>query len=351
MMQSFALWLCSPGTAGAHINQHSLQPPVLASEVEANWLWHFLQRVDIGQPLLSHAQTVAEMSAAEKADLASWIQAVTELAAHFQPAPPQWPVNRPAVSDLAWKAFKTLMEAFYDKGFRTGLPYRSDGTPTAGDGVNYAHFVREFRDAHRQNPDPDAREVCVLCGGPLGQIPEVDHWIAKNAFPLLSICANNLLPICSECNSTTNKGQKPVHSNGSFTDWFHPHLRQGNLVIQMNYELHPGKSVNCGATTAADQHKAANLDSLLNLSPRWTREFKAEYKKQQDVLAGRTKRRLEAEQPVYTQAEILSYVQAWKADLLANQPHHEVHQTLATALEEPARLAAWHRELNLVRRH
>ena len=126
----------------------------------------------------------------------------------FQTPPPiAWPVERPGIDSTVWKAFKTLMEAFYEKGLRSGLPYRLDGKPVASGGVNYKDFVKTFRDQHRLNPNPDAREVCVLCGGPL-EDSEVDHWIAKSAFPLLSVCANNLLPICGKCNSTSNKGEK-----------------------------------------------------------------------------------------------------------------------------------------------
>lgn len=83
-------------------------------------------------------------------------------------------------------------EAFYEKAFRAGLPYLEDGTPTTTGGVTYAQFVRAFRDRHRLNPHPDAREVCVLCGGPLGETPPVDHWIAKSEFPRLSMCKTNL---------------------------------------------------------------------------------------------------------------------------------------------------------------
>ena len=191
LMQRFALWLCDPATTGAHISQQGLQPPVLASAIEANWLWDFLQRVDAGQSLLSRAQMVAIMPPAQKANLATWIQTVSALATQFQPAPTPWPINRPVASKSDWKAFKALMEAFYEKGFRGGLPYLPNGTPTAADGVKYADYVSAFRNAHRLNPVPHAREVCVLCGGPLGDTPHVDHWIIKSAFPLLSVCADN----------------------------------------------------------------------------------------------------------------------------------------------------------------
>lgn len=349
LMQRFALWLCQPATAVADLNQLGLQPPTLATAIETNWLWEFLQRVDAGQTLLSHAQTLAAMPAAEKAALADWVQKVSALPAQFQAAPAPWPVNRPAVGDSAWKAFKALMEAFYEKAFKStgGLPYLADGTPTAIGGTTYVDYVGAFRDAHRANPDPHAREVCVLCGGPLGDTPHVDHWIIKSAFPLLSVCADNLQLICSTCNEAPNKGDKPVHSTGSFADWFHPYLRPGSGTLQLDYVL-PELAVHCVATTAADQPKADHLDKLLNLSSRWAREFKAEYARHQDVLRVRERRRIENAQARHTQVEIQDYVQQWQLDLSPGEPHHEVHQTLAAALQEPSRLAAWHSELGLV---
>lgn len=343
LMQRFALWLCDPATTGAHISQQGLQPPVLASAIEANWLWAFLQRVEAGQSLLSRAQAVAAMPAAQKTALSVWIQTVSALATQFQPAPTPWPINRPVASDSDWKAFKTLMEAFYEKGLRSGLPYLPTGIPTAAGGVTYADYVNAFRDAHRLNPVPDAREVCVLCGGPLGDTPHVDHWIIKSKFPLLSVCACNLSLICSTCNEAPNKGDKPVHSNGSFADWFHPYFRPGNGSVRLDYVL-ADLSVHCLAVHPTDQPKAAKLDALLNLSTRWTQEFKAEYIKHQDVLI----RRARKAQARYSEADVQSYVQQWQADLGHSEPHHEVHQTLAAALLEPSRLAAWHSELGLV---
>jgi hypothetical protein len=347
-MQRFALWLCDPATTVAHLTQQGLQPPVLANGIEADWLWRFLRRENAGQSLLSLAQTVAAMPAPQKVALTTWVQIVSDLPAQFQAVPTAiFPICRPLANDVDWKAFKALMEAFYEKGFRSGLPYFADGTPTAAGGVDYAEYVSAFRETHRLNLDPGAREVCVLCGGPLGDTPHVDHWIIKSAFPLLSICADNLALICSTCNEAPNKGDKPVHTAGSFADWFHPFLCPGNNALQLEYVL-PEFTVQCSASTVADQLKAANLDTLLNLSRRWTREFKAEYAKHQDVLIRREQRRVQNAQIRHSLADVQSYMQQWQADLTASEPHHEVHQTLAAALLEPARLAAWHIELGSV---
>ena len=345
-MQSLALWLCEPTTTAAGITQSNLQPPTFASAIEADWLWNFLQRIDAGQPLLTCAQTLASMLAAEKVALRSWVQTVSELAAQFQSHPTAWPEAQPSVPGFAWKTFKSLMVAFYEKGLRSGLPYLPDGTPASTGGVTYASFLQGFRNAHRLNPDPDAREVCVLCGDKLGQ-PEVDHWIAKGTFPLLSVCADNLLPICGECNSTANKGEKAVHSGGSFANWFHPYLRPANGAIRLHYAP-PDLKVRCTASVSADQSKVDNLDKLLNLSDRWTREFKAEYLNQQGVLRQREQRRIDGGRARHTQAEVQGYIQQVRDDLVPSEPNHEVHQLLCVAMQEQARLAAWQTELGLV---
>ena len=345
MMQRFASWLCAPGTTGESVTSLNLQPPTLASAIEASWLWTFLQRVDAGQSLLAQAQALADAPFAEKAGLSSWVAMVSALPAQFQPGAVGWPILRPAISDATWRAFKVLMDGFFEKGFRSGLPFQANGIPTAAGGVTYADYVKDFRAAHRLNPDDKAREVCVLCGGPLGDTPHVDHWIVKSAFPLLSVCAHNLQLICSTCNEAPNKGEKSVHSAGSFAQWFHPYLRPGSGAMRLRYFL-PDLTVQCEAVSPPDVPKAQNLNQLLNLSDRWTREFKAEYVKHQDVLRRRERLRIQYAQVRHTQGEIQTYVTQWQADLVPSEPHHEVHQALAAALQEPARLAAWRGELS-----
>ncbi|MGM9482052.1 hypothetical protein ACS5PN_12770 [Roseateles sp. NT4] len=347
LMQRFALWLCEPGTTAANLTQAGLQPPAMPTAIEADWLWGFLQRKVGGQLLLNRAQVLVAMSAVQKGAVAAWVQSVSALAAQFHATPPPWPVTAPQAGPLNWGAFRTLMEAFYGTGFRTGLPYLADGTPVAAGGVTYASFVDAFRIAHRLNPDPHARQVCVLCGGPLGDTPHVDHWIIKSAFPLLSMCAHNLTLICGTCNEAPNKGDKPVHSAGSFADWFHPYWRPGNGAVQPGYDLHAA-AVHCSAVAPVDQPKAANLDVLLNLASRWTREFKAEYAKHQDVLRRNESRRVRAAQARHTLQELGAYVQQWTGGLSPSEPHHEVHATLGQAMIEPARMQAWFAELATV---
>lgn len=347
LIKRFALWLCNPTTTATSINQQSLQPPILASSIEADWLWGFLQRVHINESLLSRAQIVAAMTTSEKQALANWIQAVSNIPTLFQSTQNLLLVDCPITSKSNWNAFKVLMDTFYEKAFRSGLPYLPNGTPTAVGGVTYADYVNVFRNMHRLSQHPDAREICVLCGGPLGDTPHVDHWINKATFPILSVCANNLLLICSTCNEAPNKAGKPVHSAGSFDDWFHPYLRSGNRTLRLKYVL-PKFSVRCSANPLIDKPKALTLDRLLNLSKRWTREFKAEYAKHQKNLIRKEKHRIQRAVSRHTQDEILSYIQDWQNDLSSSEPHYEVYQTLATALQEPTRLTAWYSEIQSI---
>lgn len=344
LQERLLAWLCDPATDLAALVRANVPGP---SAIEADWLWAFLEKTDDKRPLLERARALVAMTHAEKAALLAWGQSVAALAAQFLPTPPAWPTQPPAIPPAAWRAFKELMEAVYEKGLKTGLPYAPDGVPVAAGGVGYADFVRAFREAHRLNPDPGAREVCVLCGGPLGATPEVDHWIAKHAFPLLSVCADNLLPICGDCNSTSNKGSKNVFDPAGFQAWFHPYLRPGAGVMMLGYEP-LDMTVTLTATHAVDEARVQNLDKLLNLTDRWTREFKAEYAKQQGTLKGRERKRLERGKPRHTQAEVTAFAEGYRDDLLATEPFHEVHQVLANALLEQARLDAWQTELGLL---
>lgn len=349
MMKRLALWLCDPATNAASITEAGLQPPTLASAIEATWLWDFLQRSFKKKYLLSHAQALANLPPASKVSLIAWINTVSALTDQFQPAPAAWTNTCPLVNKTDWDAFKNLMEAFYEVGFKVGLPYLANGTPTATGGVTYADYVKAFRDAHRLNPNPDAHEVCVFCGGQLGDTPHVDHWIIKSKFPLLSVCADNLTLICNTCNEAPNKGTKLVfNDNNSFVDWFHPYLRPASTSLSLTYHLQPDISIKATTSDIPDQPKIVNIDELLNLSKRWTTKFKAEYLINQDVMRRRELDRLSNGEPRHTLADIQAYVNQYDRDLVNTAPDYEVRLTLSKAMKEPARQTALLSELALV---
>jgi hypothetical protein len=314
--------------------------------IEGDWLWWLIAGSTGKKKSLDHAKSIASLPAVEKQRLEQWIQAVTNLARHFTaapPPPPPLPVALPngwGPRDPRWRAFWALMVAFYEEGLREGLPYQSNGTATndATLRVGYEHFTREFRQAHRLDQHPDAREVCVLCGGPL-VLPAVDHWIGKGAFPLLAVCANNLLPICAECNEAPQKGQKPVHDHGSFADWFHPYLRPSSGTLQLNYDTSTC-TINVSSNDPTDVPKVQNLDALLNLGQRWTREFKAEYRKVQRYIQVENRERHERGLPSMDAGELLHLLAKYRNEISDFEPNYEVHSVLGDMLLDLARQQA-----------
>lgn len=352
LQQQFTDWLCDPAVNATDITLAYLLPPRLPTQIEAEWLWAFLQREFDKKPLLLRAQTLADMPEHDKTLLRGWVDEAGKLLSQFQRNPPAWPVEHPAISAASWQAYKELMGSFYEKGFRAGLPYSENGTPVNDGGVTYAQFVRQFREAHRNSENPDASEACVLCGGPLENTPPVDHWIAESRYPIFSVCSDNLLVICGTCNPRPNKGDKPVYSDtiggNAFANWFHPYLRPACGSIGLHYNVQT-LTITCSALNPSDTEKVANLDKLLDLSNRWTRQFKAEYFSHADELRRREQIRLANNQPRYTQAEIVSHIKTEQAVLSPTRPHYEVHRTVFDALLEQARLDAWQTELGLVK--
>jgi hypothetical protein len=341
-------WLCDPNVQGIDITNANLAQVLTGRAIETDWLWEFLQKEESKQSLLLRAQAIADMPIINKAALLSWAVAIVDVAAQFQSTPAVWPPSPPVLTESQWSAFKTLMEAFYEKGLRSGLPYDATGAVGLSGGVRYKDFVTAFKLQHQTNPSPDAKGVCVYCGGELGGSPQVDHWINKSSAPVLSVAANNLVLVCTQCNSPSNKAKKAVHDNGVFTQWFHPFHRPGHGAFRLSYDAAIWRVV-CIANDVADNVKTENMDRLLNLTDRWTTEFKAEYVRQQGVLYRRERSRIKNQQARQTQSEVTAYVEQVNDDLDCTYPHYEVHNVLCTAMRDIARSAAWQTELELMK--
>lgn len=100
------------------------------------------------------------------------------------------------------------------------------------------------------------------------------------------------------------------------------------------------------ATAVSDQPKADNLDQLLNLSDRWTRQLKAEYRAIQKKLRQRESRRHAGGACGHTLKDVRAFIDTWRGDLLESEPHYEVHRELGAGLMAPARLCALHADLS-----
>jgi hypothetical protein len=226
--------------------------------------------------------------------------------------------------------------AFYDIGLGEGLPFNSDGQPTRTDGLKRSDFVAAFK--------KDSSEwVCVLCQGYLSGL-QVDHWIAKSHFPNLTVAADNLLPICGECNSTECKGRKLTLSPGMaqpFDHWFHPYYRTAHDKVRVNFS--DGK-VQVEAQDPQYALHVRNFVALVKLEDRWTNNFRMYYGGYKRDLAaklrhGRIPRTLEG-----VRAGLLEFLQ--EINVGGTRKHHQFVQKLVVeSALQPARLEAWLVEL------
>lgn len=349
LMKKFSLWLCESTISAADITLLNLGPPTLNSDIEANWLWAFIHKEAKGVQLVEHAKIVANMNNQHKLALRAWVNSVTNLNSQFQVPPMILPVAPLNIGERNWNAYKELMLLFYSKGLhQAGLPYMPDGLPTADSSeyLTYQDFKDDFLSKNKLVARDDTPNICVLCGDSMNQI-DVDHWIYEAAYPILSICANNLLPICSPCNKRPNKGTKNVHTQGDFSDWFHPYLRAGNGTFTLSYSILPKSSVTLTSLDPQDANRITNLDELLDLTRRWTTKFKSEYRDKQDELRRLKDLRARQGRPTLSQQEVQERLEDERDTMVPHKAHYELKQLICNTILEQARLDAWRDELGL----
>lgn len=327
-----ALWLCEPTTTSAQVNEAGIRT-LHANIAVQDWLWTLLCLKKKDKAFIEHAGCVASQPASEKQRLHDWLEVVRKVTIQFQPGPPPWPTS--AADLTCWTSFKELMLAFYERFRSSGLPFDANGKPTVATGVTYASFVKEFKYIH-------GNQICVICGSHLGAA-QVDHWITKAYYPLLSIAPDNMLPICNECNQAPQKGQKHVCQYGvpvSFAEWFHPFYRPGYGLLDAKYDdkfkvrAHP-------INLAAAKH-VANIDELFRLSERWTTKFKERYRYWQKSLQQLiSKGRL---QP--TETAIVEEARRQLDGLVPDSENYAIFRAVYLCAQEPLRLRALVTELS-----
>ena len=133
---------------------------------------------------------------------------------------------------------------------------------------------REYKDAFRTRRPTSV--VCPYCDGEIGT-PELDHYLAKTAFPLLSCSPRNLVPVCPSCNDAiTAKGDRLAITEGnprSMQDWLHPCFRPASEKVRIELNGGPADSIpRLTSTDSIEQLRLVNHEDLMrSLSDRWTR--------------------------------------------------------------------------------
>lgn len=328
------LWLCESGRKAADVTATNLCT-LHASPIAGSWLIAFLDKKLKDTKLLKRAKVIAGLPTTEKGNITAWLNASNNTASQFQNPPPVWPA-KPTCSEKGWAALRELLESFYTKGLGEGLPFDETGSPVATGGVDRESFVKAFKSANGEI-------TCILCDGPLGS-PEVDHWIAKKHYPSLSTCSHNLIPICHECNSRANKGEKPVwaDSANAFDDWFHPVFRSANGWMEPRHQTM--QAIKVVATSPVHTNRVNNLDKLIKLSDRWTSEFKMQFNAYKKTLRGKISRgRITA-----TQVDLASELHEFELEIADENPlkaNSVIRKLTLSTMQEPAKLGALLTEL------
>jgi hypothetical protein len=325
----FAAWLCAPERHAGEVTHVGLLP-VCGADCVRDWLWDLLSLHVDRSCLVDDARRLAGLTPNEKASLAAWIEVAKDVRAQFSGDCRPWPVA--PRQHVGWPSFKRLMQAFYGKWNARGVPFDAEGNAVVGDGITYAQFVKQFKEVH-------GARTCVLCGGALGT-PQVDHWIEKASFPLLSMSPENLLPICYECNRTGVKGAAPTFKQGdaaAFAEWFHPFFRPGFGRFELRYaEVETTLRVCVQPNDINDARRVENLNSLLSLQVRWTSEFIAMY----GELQKRIRRLIQVGRMTPTAEELHAELDREFNKLIPEEVHYELRSLMLRCSLEPARLDA-----------
>ncbi|MDV6345297.1 hypothetical protein R2Q26_12190 [Nitrosomonas sp. Is37] len=263
--------LCDPNLTGSHVTIEWVK--LRRPDIDTDWIDRFCAWYKSGKSILDRMQVVAALPNADKQMLVDHYATNIFYADAFDnfKAPPAIAPLPGGLSSNAAAAYRDFFELFYDPIFYSNKGYPIIDSPN----TNNKRFSKDnYLEAyHAANPDV---KVCPLCDGSMDGA-ELDHWLAKKHLPELNCYPQNLVEICGTCNSRSNKGEKLALDSKTtkpFDSWFHPHLRPaaGHFEIKIDQGVPMLVS-----DDPLIQTKLNKLDGLINLSERWSNEYRNQF--------------------------------------------------------------------------
>ena len=176
----------------------------------------------------------------------------------------------------AQKLLKLLLVPFYDDIFYVGFP------PSIAP-FNRKQMLKIFWDTNSH------LKVCPACDGSEIEINRsgirchVDHFFPKASYPFFTIYAKNLIPICSNCNSSYKGNKDPlVHTYPNpLVHTFHPFEKPalGELKIIIVRAPNGEKSVHLEDKKGGMSKRIERLNYVFALEERWTGRLDNEIEK------------------------------------------------------------------------
>ncbi|RMH93271.1 MAG: hypothetical protein D6681_13715 [Calditrichaeota bacterium] len=284
--------------------------------VDVAWLRRFCTWSKDKITFLARMQQIAGLDAETKGLILAAFDHDQKLEAAFADDAEQ-PHNLMGLSSLP-AGSAPVVQAFFEMFYDPAL-YRGYRVPNASDFEPFSRqtFVDAFIEENGHDRNNNPVRVCAMCDGDLGNA-EVDHYYPKGQYPFLSCHPQNLVPICSDCNSTANKGEKPPLSAGEPDEnrgWFHPYLRPAAGLFDVEFQRDGSRLVPVlRSSDDLTQTRLVNHTRLFNLDKRWS-----------DRLAHRvqaTQRRIRKEKQRRRRAlqrdELIEKLRSWAEDIEAD---------------------------------
>ncbi|MED3126820.1 hypothetical protein [Bacillus wiedmannii] len=174
---------------------------------------------------------------------------------------------------------KPFLEALYDDilGGTTGIRMNS----ISKNYLKREHIRKGFFDINRKK----CGHINITCPACLGEISptyedayaDLDHYLTKSVYPVLSLSSDNLIPICKTCNQTTVKGSiNPLQNyqmKGGLLNIFIPYHRVGIDFIEIEIKSEePDEKVKLREKSEQEAQidRINNFQRLYKLNERWT---------------------------------------------------------------------------------
>ncbi len=291
-------------------------------DLDTKWTERYCAWFRNGKTILDRMQAVANLPSIEKQDVLTHYEHNLRYPEAFHaalPLPPVTTVLSDGLSAIAIGAYRDFFEMHYAPIFYRDKGYPIDAADLSGQQFTRDHYLKAYRTA---NPN---MQVCPICDGSMDGA-ELDHWLAQKHLPELNCHPQNLVEICHSCNSRTNKGERLTLDPGEpdpFANWLHPHLRPaaGQSEIKVEHGIPRLASNDPVVQTRFDK-----FSSLVNLTRRWTKEYRTQFKGIQNRIRHHRRRG-----KVFDQHELMEQLHLWKTDAEAEQGIRS-HMLLEVAL-------------------
>lgn len=184
-----------------------------------------------------------------------------------------------------------LMQSFYEEFSKSNYP----GFPKCihqGQEENFHryNFLESFLHANNN------LGVCPACDRRRPGLNgwQVDHFFPQSKYPFLSVHPFNLIPICSECNLTSCKGDKDpvdINNNDSLIDTFHPYEKPAieNIKVEFSRDSNAIPQISIIDNQGMPSKRVDNLNRLIQLQQRWTHELSQEIESIRGRIADKNK--------------------------------------------------------------